>query len=122
MSHMYISVTFGRKKFGRRRRPALDAARMQHRRPYNGAAHSLSSERPERGLLSPLRWVWPCALWAMLPVHASSTTTTTTDDLLAVHDDSNSLRSGKQKIHGMALQATGHEQTGVGRTFLSRCH
>ena len=51
-----------------------------------------------------------------MPVHTSSTVTTTTDDLLAVHDDANSLRSGKQKIPAMALQATGHEQTGVGGT------
>ena len=38
------------------------------------------------------------------------------DDHLAVHNDANSLRSGKQKIPAISLQATGQEQTGVGRT------
>ena len=40
----------------------------------------------------------------------------TMDDHLAVHNDANSLRSAKQKIPAIALQATGHEQTGVGGT------
>ena len=40
----------------------------------------------------------------------------TMDDHLAVHNDANSLRSGKKNIPAMALQATGHEQTGIGRS------
>ena len=50
------------------------------------------------------------------PTHASLMASSTMDDHLAVHNDANSLRSGKQKIPAMALQATGQEQTGVGRT------
>ena len=50
------------------------------------------------------------------PTHASLMASSTMDDHLAVHNDANSLRSGKQKIPAMALQATGHEQTGVGGT------
>ena len=52
------------------------------------------------------------------PTHASLMVSSTMDDHLAVHDDANSLRSGKQLIPAMALQATGHShrQTGVGGT------
>ena len=55
------------------------------------------------------------ALYAT-PTHASLMVSSTMDDHLAVHDDANSLHSGKQNIPAMALQATGHEQTGVGGT------
>ena len=50
------------------------------------------------------------------PTHTNLMALSTMDDHLAVHNDANSLRSAKQKIPAIALQATGHEQTGVGRT------
>ena len=59
------------KKIGRPRRPALDAARMRHRRPCRCPL------RPERAAL---------ALW-VTPVHASSMVESTADDHLTVDGD-----------------------------------
>ena len=75
------------KKIGRRRRPALDAARMRHRRPCRCPL------RPERAAL---------ALW-VTPVHASSMVESTADDHLTLDGDANVCAGAKQKVSAMSL-------------------
>ena len=92
--------------------PRVGRSRVRERDTSAAMPHAKmppTTERPERAAL---------ALWAR-PAHASSMAASTTDDNLAVHDDANSLRSGKHKTPAMAPQATGHEQTGVGGTQIS---
>ena len=90
-SYAHMRYIWLKKKFGRRRRPALEGARPRHQRPCR------CQPRPERAAL---------ASWAT-PTHASSMASTTTDGNLAVYVDAAVGAVAKLKSCAMSLEVIG---------------